>query len=68
MFFGTSDSSDEGSGVIYTSDGYIITNYHVISGAVEASSSQNTMNYFNRFGETSASTSKIEVFLAATAI
>ena len=65
MFFGTSDSSDEGSGVIYTSDGYIITNYHVISGAVEASSSQNTMNYFNRFGETSASTSKIEVFLAA---
>ena len=37
----------------------------MISGAVEASSSQNTMNYINRFGETSASTSKIEVFLAA---
>lgn len=37
-FFGRSqESSGEGSGIVYTSDGYIITNYHVISLAVEAS-------------------------------
>ena len=37
-FFGMSqDSTSEGSGVVYTSDGYIITNYHVISSYVEAS-------------------------------
>lgn len=36
-FFGMSqESSGEGSGVIYTADGYIITNYHVISAAVSA--------------------------------
>lgn len=35
-FFGFStDTSSEGSGVVYTDDGYIITNYHVISMAVE---------------------------------
>lgn len=35
-YFGTSQqTSGEGSGVIYTDDGYIITNYHVISSAVE---------------------------------
>lgn len=30
--------SSEGSGVIYREDGYIITNYHVISGAVDEAS------------------------------
>lgn len=36
-FFGFStDTSSEGSGVIYSDDGYIITNYHVISMAVES--------------------------------
>ena len=30
-----SQSASEGSGVIYTADGYIITDYHVISSAVE---------------------------------
>ncbi len=35
FFGGTSESTGEGSGVIYSSDGYIITNYHVISGAVQ---------------------------------
>lgn len=38
-FFGypqQNQQSSEGSGIIYTSDGYIITNYHVISAAVEA--------------------------------
>lgn len=34
-FGGTSGSTSEGSGVIYSADGYIITNYHVISDAVE---------------------------------
>lgn len=34
FFGGTSESTGEGSGVIYSSDGYIITNYHVISGAI----------------------------------
>ena len=34
-FGGTQESSGEGSGVIYTKDGYIITNYHVISDAVD---------------------------------
>ncbi len=33
FFGGSSESSGEGSGVIYSSDGYIITNYHVISEA-----------------------------------
>lgn len=34
FFGGRNDVPSEGSGVIYTSDGYIITNYHVISEAV----------------------------------
>ncbi len=33
-FFGNQESSGEGSGVIYKSNGYIITNYHVISEAI----------------------------------
>lgn len=39
FFYGTSESTGEGSGVIYSSEGYIITNYHVISSAVEATGS-----------------------------
>ncbi len=34
FFGGSSESTGEGSGVVYTADGYIITNYHVISGAI----------------------------------
>lgn len=63
-FFGNSSSSGEGSGVIYTADGYIITNYHVISLAVPSSSSRN--NYYPFFGEEqqqSNSSSTIEVYL-----
>ena len=37
MFGGTQSQVGEGSGIIYTEDGYIITNYHVISEAVENS-------------------------------
>jgi len=39
FFGGVSDATDEGSGIIYSSDGYIITNYHVIEGAVESRNS-----------------------------
>ncbi|MBE6781903.1 MAG: PDZ domain-containing protein [Ruminococcaceae bacterium] len=35
FFGGVEESSGEGSGVIYKSDGYIITNYHVISDAID---------------------------------
>lgn len=39
-FFGFStDTSNEGSGVIYSQDGYIITNYHVVSMAIESNAS-----------------------------
>lgn len=34
FFGGSSDETGEGSGVVYTRDGYIITNYHVIADAV----------------------------------
>ncbi len=38
FFGGSAESSGEGSGVIYTTDGYIITNYHVIQSVVEGQS------------------------------
>ena len=37
FFYGNTESTGEGSGIIYTKDGYIITNYHVIAEAVESS-------------------------------
>lgn len=49
FFYGDESSSSEGSGVIISNDGYIVTNYHVISNAITASS-----NY----------TSQINVYLA----
>ena len=36
FFGGSSESVGSGSGVVYTSDGYIITNYHVIENAAES--------------------------------
>ncbi len=39
FFSGESTSSGSGSGVIYKSDGYIITNYHVIADALAAQNS-----------------------------
>ncbi len=51
-FGGASNATSEGSGVIYTPDGYIITNYHVIASAVESAN----------YGSVSAN-SKIEVYL-----
>ncbi|HHW45562.1 MAG TPA: PDZ domain-containing protein [Clostridiales bacterium] len=47
FFGGTTESTGEGSGIIYTKDGYIITNYHVIQEAAEQT----------------GRTTKIEVFL-----
>lgn len=34
VFGGTSTSDSEGSGIIYTADGYIVTNYHLIEDAI----------------------------------
>ena len=45
-FFGDNTTTGEGSGVIYTSDGYIITNYHVIEEAVQSSSSNTKIEVF----------------------
>lgn len=46
-FFGFStDASSEGSGVIYSKDGYIITNYHVISSAVENNSNSGSISVY----------------------
>ncbi len=36
FFYGASSSAEEGSGIVYSADGYIITNYHVIQSAVES--------------------------------
>ena len=48
--FGYGDSASEGSGVIYTEDGYIITNYHVVSSAVEQSTGSSNNYYDDFFG------------------
>lgn len=45
-YFGEQESSGEGSGVIYTSDGYIITNYHVIEEAVEYAAEDDAIQVF----------------------
>ncbi len=34
-FYGVSEQGSEGSGIVYTADGYVITNYHVIEAAVD---------------------------------
>ena len=46
FFGGQSESSGEGSGIIYTADGYIITNYHVIQAAAEQSNSSSRVQVF----------------------
>lgn len=39
FFFGSSQSSGEGSGIILSEDGYILTNYHVIQDALSSDGS-----------------------------
>lgn len=39
-FFGSTEAEGEGSGIIYSKDGYIITNYHVIEEAMTNSSAK----------------------------
>lgn len=46
FFGGSSENTGEGSGVIYTSDGYIITNYHVISDVVRTQTDNATIEVF----------------------
>ncbi len=43
FFGGEQEASGDGSGVIYSSDGYIITNYHVISSALSGNNSKITV-------------------------
>jgi len=41
--FGTTDAEGEGSGIIYSKDGYIITNYHVVEEAINNSKAKVTV-------------------------
>jgi len=43
---GSNDSTGEGSGVIYTSDGYIITNHHVIESVIGQTSERAKIEVF----------------------
>jgi serine protease Do len=47
MFGTLDDGGSEGSGIIYSSDGYIITNYHVISSALSNSTATININLPN---------------------
>ena len=44
--FGSTEKPGEGSGVIYSADGYIITNYHVIQNVIEYQSENNTIEVY----------------------
>ena len=47
FFGGTSEATGEGSGIIYTDEGYIITNYHVIENAVTSSKASKIEVFLN---------------------
>lgn len=53
FLYGTQESSGEGSGVAYTEDGYIITNYHVIQEAVENRGESSEIRVFLSYGDNS---------------
>lgn len=45
--FGLQESNSEGSGIIYSEDGYIITNYHVIESAIRNNSASVYVTFYN---------------------
>ena len=49
-FFGNTEAEGEGSGIIYSEDGYIITNYHVVEEAIKDKSAKVSVYFSN--GET----------------
>ena len=54
QFFGSQQASSEGSGVIYSADGYIITNYHVIedtSSSIPSNATKEIEVYLNNSDE-----------------
>ncbi len=51
FLYGEQESSGEGSGVIYTADGYIITNYHVIQQAAENRGESSKIKVFLSYGD-----------------
>ncbi len=44
--FGSNENTGEGSGVIYSTDGYIITNYHVIQNVIEYQSANKIIEVY----------------------
>lgn len=46
-FGGIQESSSEGSGIIYSKDGYIVTNYHVIESAINNSNASIYVTFYN---------------------
>lgn len=47
MFGSLQNSDEEGSGIVYSSDGYIVTNYHVISSAIGNSTATVSVTFPN---------------------
>ena len=55
IFGALQEADEEGSGIIYTEDGYIITNYHVIESAINNSTATVTVTFANSDKEYEAS-------------
>ncbi len=53
-FIGLSQATSEGSGIVYSSDGYIITNYHVIEDAIDNSSASIYVTFYDDDNEVEA--------------